>query len=135
MTQIKLINPSGLEPPFGFSHVAEANGWIWVTPQSSSDASGNILHAGNMVGQVGQALRNVATALAEVNCQPHDVVKMTYFVTDIAAYKAALVNIGAVYHEVMGHHYPATSFLEIKSLFRPDALIEIECVAIRSELT
>jgi len=31
---------------------------------------------------------------------------------------------------VFGHHYPATTLVEVSSLFDPDALVEIEAVAV-----
>ena len=99
--------------------------------QTGSDASGQVLKPGDVGAQFAQAIRNVATALRAAGSSPERVVKLTYFVTDVAAYRASLKPIGAAYREVFGRHYPATSLFEVKGLFDPEAMIEIECLALR----
>jgi len=71
----------------------------------------------------------ICLALGAAGCGPEDVVKLTYYVTDVGAYRAALKPIGAAYRERFGRHYPASSLFEVKGLFEPDAMIEIEAVA------
>ena len=82
------------------------------------------------MAQFKRAAGNVSVALRAVGSAPKDTVKLTYFVTDLKAYKANLRAIGAAYREVFGRHYPATTLVEVRSLFDPDALIEIEAVAV-----
>jgi enamine deaminase RidA (YjgF/YER057c/UK114 family) len=129
LPRVNLINPDGLAPPTGFAHAAVAGGFVFLGGQISSDASGRVLHAGDLAAQFARAIDNVAIALAAAGCVPQDVVKLTYFVTDVAAYRAALKPIGAAYRAVFGRHYPATSLFEVKGLFEPDAMIEIEAIA------
>ncbi len=83
------------------------------------------------MAQFSQALRNVRTALQAAGSDPQLAIKLTYFVTDAAAYRENLKPIGAAYREVFGRHYPATSLFEVKGLFDPEALVEIECLALR----
>jgi len=132
MAEVTLINPPGLAPAIGFSHAAAANGWVWLGGQISSDESGRVLFPGDIVAQFGRAIRNVELALSAARSAPQDVVKLTYYVTDVAAYRASLRSIGEAYREVFGRHYPASSLFEVKGLFEPDAMIEIECVAVKS---
>lgn len=132
MAHITLHNPPSLAPAIGFSHAAVADGWVWLGGQIGSDASGKIIHPEDMVGQFSVAIQNVATALRAAGSAPELAVKLTYFVTDVSAYRAALKPIGAAYRAVFGRHYPATSLFEVKGLFDPDAMIEIECVALLS---
>jgi enamine deaminase RidA (YjgF/YER057c/UK114 family) len=84
------------------------------------------------VGQFSVAIQNVTTALRAAGSAPEQAVKLTYFVTDISAYRAALEPIGVAYRAAFGRHYPATSLFEVKGLFDPEAMIEIECVALVS---
>jgi enamine deaminase RidA (YjgF/YER057c/UK114 family) len=133
MADVTLVNPESLSPPVGFSHAASAGGWIFLGGQISTDASGNVLHRGDIAAQFRQALSNMVTALRAAQGTPFGIVKMTYFVTDVAAYRTALKPIGQAYREIIGNHYPAASLLEVKGLFEPDAMIEIECVALREE--
>ena len=131
MAEIELFNPPELAPPVGFSHAAAAGELVVLGGQTGSDASGRVLEPGDVGAQFAQAIRNVATALRAAGSSPERVVKLTYFVTDVAAYRASLKPIGAAYREVFGRHYPATSLFEVKGLFDPEAMIEIECLALR----
>ena len=49
----------------------------------------------------------------------------------MAVYRENLSAIGMAYREVFGRHYPASTLIEVRSLFDPDALVEIEAVAVR----
>jgi enamine deaminase RidA (YjgF/YER057c/UK114 family) len=131
--RVENINPPELGPAKGFSHATRAAGLVWLGGQVGADASGHIRHPSDMAAQFAVAVRNVRTALAAAGCRPGDVVKITYFVTDLAAYRAALLPIGNAYREVFGHHYPASVLVGVTSLFDPDAKVEIECVAVGPE--
>ncbi|TMC13506.1 MAG: RidA family protein [Chloroflexi bacterium] len=131
MPDIELFNPPDLAPPVGFAHAAAAGDLVVLGGQTGSDASGRVVAPGDVVAQFAQAIRNVATALAAAGSAPGRALKLTYFVTDAAAYRANLEPIGAAYREVFGRHYPATSLFEVSGLFDPDALVEIECIALR----
>lgn len=135
MPRVTLFNPSSLAPPIGFSHAAAADGWVYLGGQISSDETGAVLFPGDMAAQFRQAIQNVRAALEAAGCSPEGVVKLTYFVTDVAAYRAALKPIGASYREVFGRHYPASSLFGVQALFEPDAMIEIECVAVQDART
>jgi len=127
------LNPKELGPPRGFSHVTVAGGMVWVAGQIGSDETGALVDPADVVAQFGRAIRNVATALEAAGCKPEDTVKLTYFVTDLSIYKQNLSAIGDVYREVFGRHYPATTLVEVSSLFDRDAMVEIEAVAVRSK--
>jgi enamine deaminase RidA (YjgF/YER057c/UK114 family) len=129
--KIELINPPGLEPAVGFSHAAAGGGMVWIGGQTASDSQGRILHPGDVAAQFGVAIRNLGTALAAAGCRPVDLVKLTYLVTDVGAYRKARKEIGAAYREVLGRHFPAATLLEVKGLYEPEAMVEIEGVAVR----
>jgi enamine deaminase RidA (YjgF/YER057c/UK114 family) len=131
MPEIELFNPPELSPPVGFSHAAAAGDLVILGGQTAADAFGRVVGPGDVVAQFAAAIRNVATALRAAGSGPERALKLTYFVTDVGAYRANLKPIGAAYREVFGRHYPATSLFEVKALFDPEAVIEIECVALR----
>lgn len=128
---MELVNPPELAPPVGFSHAARAGDLVYTGGQIGCDESGRITAPGDLVAQFARALANVATALRAAGCRPEDAVKLTYLVTDLPAYRAHLKEIGAAYREAFGRHYPASSLFGIQELFDPEALVEIECVAVR----
>ena len=51
-------------------------------------------------------------------------------VTDIAAYRASLKEMGPVYREVLGRHFPAMAVVQVVALVEPQALVEIEATAV-----
>lgn len=126
------FNPPNLPRPAGFSHATGAGDMVHFGGQVGCDVSGRILAPGDMAAQFSQAIRNLGLALQGARCTPADVVKITYLVTDVAAYRAVLKEAGAAYREVFGKHFPASTLIEVKGLFDPDAVVEIECVAVRS---
>jgi enamine deaminase RidA (YjgF/YER057c/UK114 family) len=128
---MELINPPELGPPVGFSHAARAGDLVFTGGQIGCDASGRVVTPGDLVAQFALALANVAIALRAAGCRPQDAIKLTYFVTDVPAYRAHLKEIGAAYRAAFGRHYPATSLFGIQELFDAQALVEIECVAVR----
>ncbi|HKW06799.1 MAG TPA: RidA family protein [Candidatus Dormibacteraeota bacterium] len=125
------INPEELGPARGFSHATAAGDTVWLGGQIGSDATGRVVEPGDLVAQFGRALKRVAVALRAAGCEPADTVKLTYYVTDLKLYRDSLQALGPVYRDVFGRHYPATTLVEVSSLFDPDAMVEIDAVAVR----
>jgi len=126
---VENFNPPELGPAVGFAHASRAGGFVFLGGQVGCDASGRIVDPTDLARQFARALGNVATALEAAGSAPGQAVKLTYYVTDVAAYRRHLKAIGAAYREVFGKHFPATSLFGVKELFDPDALVEIECIA------
>ncbi len=85
---------------------------------------------GDLVAQAEQALKNVVAVLAEAGGAPRHLARMTWYVTDKAAYVARRKEIGAAYRRVIGKHFPAMSLLVVAGLLEDDAQIEIEATAV-----
>jgi enamine deaminase RidA (YjgF/YER057c/UK114 family) len=131
MLEIRNVNPPGLPRPVGYSHATIAGELVFVGGQIGCDEAGRVTHKRDLARQCEQAFRNLQTALEAAGCRPANVAKLTYFVTDVAAYKKAAREIGAAYRTVFGKHYPASTLVEVKALYEPDAMFEVECVALR----
>jgi enamine deaminase RidA (YjgF/YER057c/UK114 family) len=125
------VNPEELPPPRGYSHATVAGDTVWVGGQIGCDSTGKVVEPGDMAAQYSRAIRNVAIALRAAGCEPEDTVKLTYYVTDIKAYKDSRPALGAAYREFFRADYPASTLVEVRSLVDPDALIEIDAVAVR----
>jgi enamine deaminase RidA (YjgF/YER057c/UK114 family) len=130
-TPMEHVNPPRLGPARGFSHATRAGDLVWTGGQTGSDESGRIVAPGDLVAQFAQAVRNVGIALEAAGCRPEDAVKLTYYVTDVAGYRANLRPLGEAYRSVFGRHYPASSLFQVAGLFDPEALVEIQCIAVR----
>jgi enamine deaminase RidA (YjgF/YER057c/UK114 family) len=103
---------------------------VFLAGQIGWDAQGHF--ADGMADQVGQALMNIVTLLAEARAQPQHLVRLTWFVTDLRAYRENQGAIGVAYRRVIGRHFPSMSVIGVAQLVEPDALVEIEATAVLS---
>ncbi len=128
----QMINPAGLAPPRGFTHGILVSGGklLFLAGQDASDAQGHIVAPGDLVGQFEQALRNLATVVESAGGKPTDIVKLTIFVKSRDEYLAALKPLGQVYSRICGDYYPAMALFEVSGFFQPEALVEIEGIAV-----
>jgi enamine deaminase RidA (YjgF/YER057c/UK114 family) len=130
----KIIHPEGWPPAKGFAHGVLAEGrTLWVAGQWGSDQAGDF--PDGLVAQTEQALRNIAAVLAAAGARPEQIVRLTWYMTDLADYNARLKEIGQAYRRVIGRHFPAMTAVEVRRLVDPRALVEIEATAVVPELT
>ena len=132
MVKRQVINPVSLAPPSGYSYglVTDGGRLLQLAGQTGMDASGRIVHPGDIVGQFGQALANLLCVVEAAGGDGAAIVKLNIFVTDKRAYRNNLKGVGEKYRSLMGKHYPPMTLVEVKSLFDDSALIEIEGVAV-----
>ena len=122
------VNPPSLVAPKGYAHGVLSGNTLHVAGQTALDQAGRIVGVG-IVEQFRQALGNVLTTVAEVGGKPEDIVSMTIYLTDVAAYQAHGAEIGIVWRELVGSTYPAMAGIGVAGLWQPEALIEIVAVA------
>ncbi len=127
----ELLKPSALVKPIGYSHgyVTQGGRTVYLAGQVSFDSAGRVVHVGDIVGQFGQALENLSLVMQEAGGAMTDIVKLNIFVKDKDDYKRHMKEIGAVYRDHFGNHYPAMTLVEVSSLFEDEALLEIEGIA------
>ncbi|MDQ4144263.1 MAG: RidA family protein [Actinomycetota bacterium] len=127
----EIINPDTLAAPSGFSHAVSAapGRTVFLGGQTAHDAKGD-LGSPDLVEQFDAAARNVVTALAAAGARPEHLVSMQIFVVDVQEYRSRLSEIGRVYRDRLGTHYPAAALFEIKGLFDPAAKVELLCTAV-----
>ena len=131
---MKVLQPPGWPRPRGYANGIAAGGGtlVFVAGQIGWDASG-AFPAADLVGQVRQTLLNVLAVLGEAGGRPEHVVRMTWYVVDREEYLARAPEIGAVYREVMGRHFPAMSAVQVVALMEAEAKVEIEATAVVTE--
>ena len=124
------LQPDGWAAPRGYSNGVAAEGrMIFVAGQVGWNARGRF-DADDLVGQVERALENVVEVLRAGGAAPGHLVRMTWYVTDKAAYLANQRAIGEVYRRVIGRHYPAMTLVAVSALLEDRALVEIEATAV-----
>ena len=126
--------PDGWRPPSGYANAVAASGrQIHVAGQVGWDPKSETFASDDFAAQTRQALANVVAVLAAAGAEPRHIVRLTWFVTDRAAYLGARTEIGAAYREIIGRHYPAMTLVVVAGLLEERALLEIEATAVVPE--
>jgi enamine deaminase RidA (YjgF/YER057c/UK114 family) len=126
-----VLRPTGWAAPRGYSDGIVATGRLVVLAgQVGWNPATCLFETDDLAEQTGQALRNVATLLAEAGAEPRHLVRLGWFVTDRDAYLAARRDIGRAYRAALGMHYPVMSVVFVTGLVEERALIEIEATAV-----
>ncbi len=129
MTALRALQPPGWPTPRGYANGVAGRGTVVVTGgQIGWHPDGTF--AEGFVAQVALALRNILAVLAEAGAGPEHIARLTWYVTDMAEYRASLRDLGAAYREVMGRNFPAMALVGVMALAEPAARVEIEATAI-----
>jgi enamine deaminase RidA (YjgF/YER057c/UK114 family) len=125
----RIVQPEGWLPAKGYSNgVLTRDGTLHIGGQIGWDGDQRFV-ADDFVGQMRQALKNIAAIVEAAGGQVSDVTRLTWFVTDKRDYLARQAEVGAAYREVFGKHFPAMSMVVVAGLVEDDALVEIEATA------
>ena len=126
---IEVIQPQGWKPPKGYANGMLAEGRrLYVGGQIGWTAE-QVFEARDFVGQMEQALRNIAAIVEAAGGGVADIVRLTWYVTDKREYLARQREVGQAYRRVMGRHFPAMTMVIVAGLVEDAALVEIEAIA------
>ncbi|MEM7267888.1 MAG: RidA family protein [Pseudomonadota bacterium] len=125
----KIIHPEGWKPAKGYANgVLSKSGVLYVAGQIGWTAD-QIFEAHDFLGQAKQALQNVLAVVEAAGGAAEDITRLTWYVTDKREYVAAQKEMGGIYREIMGRHFPAMTMVVVTGLVEDEALVEIEAVA------
>ena len=125
----KILQPPDWFCPKGYANGIVAQGrTVFVSGMIGWDSNGQLV-AEDLVGQVQQALKNIVEVLSEADAKPEHIVRMNWYVVGKKEYMAASKEIGEVYREIIGYHYPAMTAVLVVDLMEDGALVEIEATA------
>ncbi|MFG3172032.1 RidA family protein [Streptomyces sp. NPDC048200] len=120
--------PDGVAPATAYSHVVAATGrFVAVSGQLPLDEDGEIVGEGDAEAQARQVFENLRRCLAAAGATFGDVVKLTFFVTDMAHLPAIRAARAA---HIPEDRLPAASAVQVAALVRPEFLMEIEAFAV-----
>jgi enamine deaminase RidA (YjgF/YER057c/UK114 family) len=126
----EIINPWQWQDQYGFVQANALSGAervVLCAGQTSSDADGKPVHAGDMGAQIGQALDNLETVLGQAGLGLGDVVRLNYYTTDIQAFFGASQVLAERFQAASCR--PASTLLGVAALAFPEFMIEIEATA------
>jgi reactive intermediate/imine deaminase len=99
---------------------------LFISGQSAIDGNGQLVGLGDFDAQAAQAFANLERVLRAGGSSLSNVIKVTIFLRDMANFPKIV--------ELRGRYftppYPADTIVEVASLYSPDALIEIEAIAV-----
>jgi enamine deaminase RidA (YjgF/YER057c/UK114 family) len=128
----RVINPWTWQDNFGFVQAVEVQGaqrTLYCAGQTSSDADGNPMHAGDMRAQITLALDNLETVLRDAGFELGDIVRLQMYTTDVdlflATYDALVGRLAAA-----GVRQCAT-LLGVARLAFPEFMVELEATAVK----
>jgi enamine deaminase RidA (YjgF/YER057c/UK114 family) len=123
------INPWEWSKAFGFSQAVEMSGAERVlvcSGQTAIAADGSPPAGVDMGGQVAKAFENLGAVLHAAGMGPSDVVRVTYYTTDVDELIGVLGHLAS---DFFGGTLPASTLLGVSRLAFPELKIEIEAVA------
>lgn len=131
MPDLNHLAPEGVAPGNGYSHVVTGTGrLVVISGQIAVDESGGVVGEGDAGAQARQVFENLRRCLDAAGATFADVVKLTFFVTDLAALPAIRVARDAY---VDTERPPASTAVQVVALFRPELILEVEAYALLSE--
>ncbi|MFJ5302811.1 RidA family protein [Streptomyces sp. NPDC088350] len=123
--------PEGVAPATAYTHVVLGTGrFVAISGQLALDEDGKLVGEGDPAAQARQVFENLSRCLAAAGATFDNVVKLTFFVTDMA-YLPAIRAARAAH--IPDDRLPAASAVQVAGLVRPEFLMEIEAFAVLGE--
>jgi len=127
---MKYLHPQNWVRPKGYSNGVTATGrTVFVSGMIGWDANAKFVSM-DFAGQARQALKNAVEVLAEAGAKPQHIVRMNWYVIDKQEYVSAYKELGEIYQEIIGRHYPAMTAVQVSGLIEEAARLEIEVTAV-----
>lgn len=99
---------------------------VYISGTASIDTKGEVLHVGDIKGQVRRMTENVGALLKEAGCNWNDISQATVYLRDIADYECAYNELSKILTD--------KQFIVVQApVCRPAWLIEMEAIAIGKE--
>jgi len=113
--------------PYLLSQGIRVGELLLISGQVGIDGSGELVSLDDFDAQADQAFRNLANVLEAGGSSLAQVVKVTIFLTDMAANFPKIVELRRKWFTPP---YPADTIVEVRSLYRPEVMLEIEAIAV-----
>jgi enamine deaminase RidA (YjgF/YER057c/UK114 family) len=130
MSPHEFLSPTSWKPARGYANGVAASGRMLFLGGMIGWNGQQEFESDDFIDQVAQALRNIVEVLAEAGAGPEHLVRLTWYVTDRDEYVARLRDMGAVYREIIGKHFPAMALVQVVALVEQRAKVEIEATAV-----
>lgn len=112
--------------PFLLSQAIQLGNLVFVSGQAAIGDDGEIVGKGDFDRQAEQAFKNLDRVLRAAGTGLGSVVKVTIFLTSMANFP----KIVELRRQWFSAPYPADTIVGVSGLYSPDAMIEIEAIAV-----
>ena len=128
---MSVLFPQGWAPPVAYANgiVVPAGRLVFIAGQVGWDEQQRF-HSEELRPQFEQALKNVLAVLALAGGAPNHICRMTAYCIDRPAYLAGRAELGRIWRQLMGKHFPAMSMIFVADLLDHPAKIELEATAV-----
>ena len=123
----KVIAPKNLHRPFGYAHAIQVDKTLYISGQIPLDMDMNVVGKNDMAAQTEQVYGNLKRVLEDAGGSMKNIVMLNIYCTDIERFDKQTRGLRKKY---FGDYYPAVTAVEVKRLYRPDFMIEVEAVAV-----
>lgn len=128
---LEILQPEGWKVAKGYANgVLAPDGTIYTGGQIGWNAAQEF-ESDDFVEQCRLALDNVVAVVRAGGAAPEHIVRLNWFVTDKREYLSRQAELGAVYRNIMGRHFPAMTMVQVVALIEDRAKVEIEATAVR----
>lgn len=129
--QVRAVNPQTWLGAFNVNQAIEVTGGqrvLYVSGQTSNDATGAPMHAGDLTAQFKLAWQNLVEVLAAADMKPENIVRLNFYTTDVDAFMAKAGELVPIF--ASAGCKPVSTLLGVTRLFQPSIMIEIEATAV-----
>jgi len=127
MSKFDVIDPWHLDERYTFSTAVRRGPFLFISGMIARDpATGEVAGTGDIVAQADFIFRKMGKILEAAGGSFDDVVKTTDYVTTLERYN----DTAAVRRKYFRNGFPAATGVVVKALVSPEALIEIDAIAI-----
>ena len=123
----KVVAPGNLHRPFGYAHAMQIDKTLYISGQVPLDMELKSVGEGDIAAQTEQVYANMKKVLEGAGGSMTDIVMLNIYCTDLDAYDK---HTRPVRKKYFGDYSPATTAVEVKRLYRPEYMIEIEAIAV-----
>lgn len=127
MTRRLLSSGSPMEKAYGYSRAVVQGPWVFMAGTTGYDYTTMTMPA-DAEQQTRNCWKTIEHYLKEAGSGLNDLVRVTYYATDLRDAEAILKVCGEVLHEIR----PAATFLVVEGLLLPEMKIEIEATALKA---
>ncbi len=126
MPELEVIDPWAFTERYTFSPAVRKGNLLFLSGLTATDDRGNIVGPGDIVAQTRHIFEKITALMAEAGGSMDDIVKTVDYITTKRGYKGT----AEVRREYFKNGFPAATGIVVKELLRPDALIEIDAIAV-----